>query len=70
LARHNLAPVNISVVATKTSSSISRIHIFSGILVCCSPGREEESQREEVDKLDDADETEAHEETADAAEVA
>jgi hypothetical protein len=61
LAWHNLAPVNISVAVTKASYFICRIDIFSGILIICSPGREEESQREEVDELYDADETEAHE---------
>jgi hypothetical protein len=69
LACHNLAPINISVVVTEPSYFISRIDIFSGILIFCSPGCKEESQREEVDKLYDADETETHEEAADTAEV-
>jgi hypothetical protein len=69
LAWDNLAPINISVVVTKASYFISRIDIFSRIPIFCFPGRKEESQREEVDKLYDANETETHEEAADAAEV-
>jgi hypothetical protein len=68
LAWHDLSPVNISVV-TMASYFISRIDIFFGIPLFCSPGRKKESQCKEVDKLYDADETESHEEAADAAEV-
>jgi hypothetical protein len=48
---------------------MSGIDIFLGVFLFRSPGRKEKSQCEEVDKLDDADKTEADKETADAAKI-
>jgi hypothetical protein len=55
---------------TEASYSRSGFDLFCGILLLYALGREEKSQREEVDELYDADETEANEEAANASKVA
>jgi hypothetical protein len=68
LAWHDLSPVNISVLSA-SRSFISRIDVIIGILLFGTSYHKEESQCEEVDKLHNADETEAYKQPTDATEV-
>jgi hypothetical protein len=59
----------MSVVLIRICSIILRIDAVFGIFILGVPHHKEESECEEVNKLDNADETEAHKQPTDASEV-